>query len=134
MTFAVERRGEPVLDIKEYLKQTRTVLVTQDAFDELVRKASAQPETNYSEIPNGWIPVTERLPKENGMYLVTMTEKAKAEELGFDLDEIEVSKMRYNSNGWQLPRHIPSWINEVVKDEVIAWMPLPEPYKGENDV
>ena len=76
-----------------------------------------------------WIPVTERLPEENGMYLVTMTEKAKAEELGFDLDEIEVSKMRYNSNGWQLPRHIPSWINEVVKDEVIAWMPVPEPYK-----
>ena len=80
--------------------------------------------------PRGrWIPVTERLPEENGMYLVTMTEKAKAEELGFDLDEIEVSKMRYNSNGWQLPRHIPSWINEVVKDEVIAWMPLPEPYR-----
>ena len=76
-----------------------------------------------------WIPVTERLPEENGMYLVTMTEKAKAEELGFDLDEIEVSKMRYNSNGWQLPRHIPSWINEVVKDEVIAWMPVPEPYR-----
>lgn len=124
MTFAVERRGEPVLDIKEYLKQTRTVLVTQDAFDELVRKASAQPR---------WIPVTERLPKENGMYLVTMTEKAKAEELGFDLDEIEVSKMRYNSNGWQLPRHIPSWINEVVKDEVIAWMPLPEPARLERD-
>ena len=31
-----------MLDIKEYLKQTRTVLVTQDAFDELVKKASAQ--------------------------------------------------------------------------------------------
>lgn len=33
-----------MLDIKEYLKQTRTVLVTQDAFDELVKKASEQPE------------------------------------------------------------------------------------------
>lgn len=36
--------GKPLLDIKEYLKQTKTVLVTQDAFDELVKKASAQPE------------------------------------------------------------------------------------------
>lgn len=35
---------EPMLDIKEYLKQTKTVLVTQDAFDELVKKASAQQE------------------------------------------------------------------------------------------
>ena len=33
-----------MLDIKEYLKQTKTVLVTQDAFDELVKKASARPE------------------------------------------------------------------------------------------
>lgn len=96
---------------------------------------AALAKTYVKQLPSAqprWIPVTERLPKENGMYLVTMTEKAKAEELGFDLDEIEVSKMRYNSNGWQLPRHIPSWINEVVKDEVIAWMPLPEPYREEE--
>ena len=33
-----------MLDIKEYLKQTKTVLVTQDVFDELVKRASAQPE------------------------------------------------------------------------------------------
>ena len=33
-----------MLDIKEYLKQTKTVLLTQDAFDELMQRASAQPE------------------------------------------------------------------------------------------
>lgn len=83
-----------------------------------------------------WKPCSERLPDKYGVYLVTlvtMTEKAKAEELGFDVDEIDVRKMRYNSNGWQLPRHIPSWINEVVTDEVIAWMPLPEPYQEEGE-
>lgn len=80
-----------------------------------------------------WIPCSERLPEEYGEFLVTMTEKAKAEDLGFDLDETYIRKMRYNSNGWQLPRHIPSWINEAVKDEVLAWMPLPvqEPYQEE---
>ena len=31
-------------DLKEYLKQTKTVLVTQDAFDELMQRAYAQPE------------------------------------------------------------------------------------------
>ena len=84
---------------------------------------SAQPEQR-------WIPCSERLPEEYGEFLVTMTEKAKAKDLGFDIDETYIRKMRYNSNGWQLPRHIPSWINEAVKDEVLAWMPLPEPYKG----
>ena len=31
-----------MIDIKEYLKQTKTVLLTQDAFDELKQRASAQ--------------------------------------------------------------------------------------------
>ena len=35
-----------MLDIKEYLKQTKTVLLTQDAFDELMQRAYAQPETH----------------------------------------------------------------------------------------
>ena len=80
-----------------------------------------------------WIPCSERLPEEYGEFLVTMTEKAKAKDLGVDIDENYIRKMRYNSNGWQLPRHIPSWINEAVKDEVLAWMPLPEPYKTESE-
>lgn len=33
-----------MIDIKEYLKQTKTVLLTQDAFDELMQRAYAQPE------------------------------------------------------------------------------------------
>ena len=87
---------------------------------------SAQPEQR-------WIPCSERLPEEYGEFLVTMTEKAKAKDLGFDIDETYIRKMRYNSNGWQLPRHIPSWINEAVKDEVLAWMPLLEPYQEEGE-
>lgn len=33
-----------MIDIKEYLKQTKTVLLTQDAFDELNQRAFAQSE------------------------------------------------------------------------------------------
>ena len=33
-----------MIDIKEYLKQTKTVLLTQDAFDELKQRASAHPD------------------------------------------------------------------------------------------
>ena len=95
----------------------------QSDVDALNGLPSAQPEPH-------WIPCGERLPEEYGEFLVTMTEKAKAKDLGFDIDENYIRKMRYNSNGWQLPRHIPSWINEAVKDEVLAWMPLPEPWRG----
>ena len=97
-----------------------------DCIQTLKDLPSAQPEQR-------WIPCSERLPEEYGEFLVTMTEKAKAKDLGFDIDETYIRKMRYNSNGWQLPRHIPSWINEAVKDEVLAWMPLPEPYKTESE-
>jgi hypothetical protein len=45
-------KGEPMLDIKEYLKQTKTVLLTQDAFDELMQRASAEPRCETCEAFN----------------------------------------------------------------------------------
>ena len=102
------------------------LLDPEDAVSAIENLPPAQPEQR-------WIPCSERLPEEYGEFLVTMTEKAKAKDLGFDIDETYIRKMRYNSNGWQLPRHIPSWINEAVKDEVLAWMPLPEPYQEEGE-
>lgn len=86
---------------------------------------SAQPEPR-------WIPCSERLPEEDGLYLVTSREKATAEEFGFDLDDVEVRKMRFNEDGWRIPKHIPEWINGVVHTTVLAWMPLPEPYKEDD--
>lgn len=83
--------------------------------------------------PQGeWIPCSERLPSEKGMYLVTSREKATAEEFGFDLDDVEVKKMRFDEDGWRIPKHIPEWINGVVHTTVLAWMPLPKPY-GERE-
>ncbi len=79
-----------------------------------------------------WIPTSERRPSEKGMYLVTMTEQATAEDLGFDLDNVEVRKMWFGKEGWRLPHHIPEWINDVICNDVIAWMPLPDPYRKEK--
>lgn len=86
---------------------------------------SVQPEPR-------WIPCSERLPEEDGLYLVTSREKATAEEFGFDLDDVEVRKMRFNEDGWRIPKHIPEWINGVVHTTVLAWMPLPESYKEDD--
>ena len=57
-----------------------------------------------------WIPVTERLPEEYGWHTVTT-------------DDGGVTYRWYSTvHGW-----------ETHKDNVIAWMPLPEPYKGEHE-
>lgn len=63
-----------------------------------------------------WIPVTERLPDEMGTYLVTLDYKEHGTgvmSLWFHNEEI----------GWDLR----------VADEVTAWMPLPAPWKGEDE-
>lgn len=58
-----------------------------------------------SELPR-WIPVSEKLPEENGGYLVTVKR-------GYVTTALWVG----NAENWK---------------EVTAWMPLPEPYKGRD--
>ena len=101
-----------------------------DGIDFAVSKLSVMPSAQPEQ---RWIPCLERLPSENGMYLVTSREKATAEEFGFDLDDVEVKKMRFNEDGWRIPRHLPEWINGVVHTTILAWMPLPKPWKGADD-
>ena len=74
-----------------------------DAFDEYVD--SNEPH---------WIPCSGGLPKEEGFYLVTLEDECGA--------EITIRSFRIE-NG---ERHWSLWGNE----NITAWMPLPEPYKG----
>lgn len=59
-----------------------------------------------------WIPCSKWLPEENGHYLITA-------KYGTGL---YVTCDDYYVYGWD------DW-----GEDVIAWMPLPEPYKGEDD-
>ncbi len=61
-------------------------------------------------LANPWIPCSERLPEENGNYLVTAIWNGKRE---VDMDYFQF---------------LCQW--DDYKDTVIAWMPLPEPYEG----
>lgn len=72
-----------------------------------------------------WIPVTEQDPKESGKYLVTAV-------IGFVPDHVDdpntyeaVTTVNYSADTRD---PIKWWGNNVEK--VLAWMPLPEPYKG----
>lgn len=74
--------------------------------------------TIFDDIPSAqqWIPCSERLPEKSGRYLVTNTR----------LGAFEVTwNIFYNGKGEAQE----GWLYE---DGTIAWMPLPEPYKGEE--
>ena len=64
--------------------------------------------------PQRWIPCSERLPKENTEVLISL-------EWGIDIGE-------YRNGDWHS-----EWINHYDDDDVLAWMPLPKPWKGADD-
>ena len=69
------------------------------------------------EYNGGWIPCSERLPEEYGDYLVWWTDITRKQY--YEIAEYEPN------NGWigEIPQAVKG------KYSVIAWQPLPEPYK-----
>jgi len=79
------------------------IVAVEKAFNQLKQsKLVKQPEQK-------WIPCSERLPAENGNYLVTAIWKGKLE---VDMDYFQFGCM---------------W--DDYRDNVIAWQELPEPYR-----
>ena len=69
-------------------------------------------DTVLNAIPK-WIPVTERLPEEDGSYLVSGKWGSGKESVGDCEFSVEDG---YFQTAWNF--------------DVVAWMPLPEPFKG----
>lgn len=66
-----------------------------------------------------WIPVSERLPEENGFYLATCDGEICGEDKPFSgLAEFVNGKWIDDEDGYQC---------------VLAWMPLPEPYTADKE-
>ena len=85
---------------------------------------SAQPEPK-------WIPCSERLPEEHiGFYLVTIQKRriTALNVVGCDnmVYDIDIARWDYDRRAPQRGYH---WCKA---DKVIAWMPLPEPYRAER--
>ena len=73
---------------------------------------------------NGWIPCSERLPKKSGKYIVTQERYMLEDRNCKKPIAIEVDYVDFNAidNVWNRARFF----------KIIAWMPLPAPYKGEQ--
>ena len=84
-------------------------LYTKDRYNALDMAIKAlEQEPSSSENPNKWIPVSERLPEKDDLYLICFDDG--------EYDLVYFSKGAFSYSG------------------VIAWMPLPEPYKAESEV
>jgi hypothetical protein len=67
--------------------------------------------------PQKWIPVSERLPEHSGNYLVTIADS------NYENGQVfKISWFYPSDNRWSFKNA-----------NVLAWMPLPEPYKAESE-
>ena len=105
----LERRGITVLAVVNHKQATIDLLET-------LPSAQTEPQ---------WIPVSERLPEEPFGCLVTVWDTNPV-----TMDEVE-NILPYFV-GWD-GKQWNDGDGEQCPFEVIAWMPLPEPWKGEED-
>lgn len=81
-------------------------------------------DLEQEEKENGWIPVSQRLPEKDGRYLVTFKNGIKVCMVGYG--SCMRTALGYPiGHGWYSLEEAQYY----AEDSIIAWMPLPEPYK-----
>lgn len=82
-----------------------------------------------------WIPVSERLPEKDGEYLVTVSFHFCGEivfKCSFATDLHKVDEYNFQEHKCGFYGIDSEWGSYEIND-VIAWMPSPEPYKEESE-
>ena len=84
-------------------------------WDQIKDLPSAQPEPQ-------WIPCSERVPEKSGVYIVTEKEYFVDDRKHTGRFNLTTEQVEFEDGKWRRASFY----------EVIAWMPLPEPYKYER--
>ncbi len=88
---------------------------------DVIRIINQQPTTD------GWIPVSERLPEEDGKYLCT-DKNGFVSEFGFSNDLYSVDNYYFNHYKGKKKKGFYKWSRTEIVN-LTAWQPLPQPYK-----
>lgn len=107
-------RKEAILCFEEWIKRDSKM----DNVDRLENIEIYKRAIKALEQEPRWIPVSERLPKEGGYYLVTLETKSQ---IGSNVTSL----------GYFFGQE-KRWMKS--EDTVIAWQPLPKPYKESEEV
>ena len=107
--YAKDRKGELAKLIND----------AADTIEQLSAKLHAsQMERSSQYYHGGWIPCSERLPEESGRYLISVLDGVGR--------RTTVAPYQPRYKAWTMTGRMAYW-------KVIAWMPLPEPYREEGD-
>lgn len=90
----------------------KAVIKDKNKLSEAMEKLARLEDEEDTNVLSKWIPCSERLPEDNTDVIVCFYSGT-------------VTEMRYWGNG------IFQGIYEHTAKTIVAWMPLPEPYKGE---
>lgn len=133
-------------ELRAYAKDRKGELakMINDAADTIellsAKLYASQMERSSQYYHGGWIPVSERLPEKYGWYLCTLKDTRVNTYYWNNKGEwVDNGKKHffelYNISGRYTGENITAEQEGSVywTDWVIAWMPLPEPYRGEGD-
>ena len=111
------------------------VVLLRDAI-EIVKQEAEKFSTDTNVGSNGWIPCSERLPKEYGDYLVAWRP------LSMSAEDIMKKVGREVPHFYEIVEYDPDdealWIGSIEQAkgeyEIIAWQPLPQPYQPKGEM
>lgn len=106
--------------------------IAEEALDGYIYKGKTLREWVDILAQTRWIPVSEKLPEKDGYYLTTFVSFGSI----LLVDVISFAKNLKNVDHYDFDKAEPGWYNYDSEygyykvNSVIAWMPLPEPYKA----
>ena len=101
------------------------IQIADEAFVDAMQTIHDMPSADVQPAQR-WIPCSERLPEEDGQYLITV----KYKHVNDSYEDVYAEHGDWFDGKWDM--FCFEHCGEV--EDIIAWMPLPEPYKdGEQD-
>lgn len=97
-----------------------------NTIDAILNMVNDMPPVNPQTKIGHWIPVSERLPKSSGVYIITRKFND-----GFECKDL-TEACYFDGSTWYGDNRI-NHKREYIERKIIAWMPLPEPYDAESE-